>query len=301
MEFIRFLKAQYRSLFKVFTNNKIVEDSILNFVGLQPFRIILAEILLRCRRFKLGMPLSKPAREYIKNGFCIFENLLDNEQFAEVKAEFKQAMESSAVLNHPVDQFGLRDDSVIFENNFRIWQVKCPTTFRTIFNNPKVFEVTRQVNGKNIDSFFKSGNYRIKFEKVYVEDPPANPPLRKQIKSVCNFHADTFHRITKAFFYLEDVDEDHVPFVYCPRSNKINIRRLFFDFFNSISVKYGSPRIDVKQLDKMGYKPQKMCLPKNTLILVDTFGFHARSKEGKKGYQRSLVHLDYRPEPFVPH
>lgn len=70
-------------------------------------------------------------------------------------------------------------------------------------------------------------------------------------------HSDTFHPTAKAWLFLTDVGPYDGPFVYVP----------------------GSLRVSRKALRRMGYpEPRAFAVKKNTLIVADTSGFHARGE-----------------------
>ncbi|WP_173664364.1 MULTISPECIES: phytanoyl-CoA dioxygenase family protein [unclassified Sphingobium] len=100
------------------------------------------------------------------------------------------------------------------------------------------------------------------------------------------FHADTFYPAMKAWLFLEDVPVETGPFAYVKGSHRLTPQRLAWEKQRSLSARdgdcrlsaRGSLRIDVSELAALGLpQPSIYSVPANTLLIADTFGFHARS------------------------
>src|SRR5437667_7973325 len=98
-------------------------------------------------------------------------------------------------------------------------------------------------------------------------------------------HADTFHPTVKAWLFLTDVAEDAGPFTYVPGSHRLTAERLAWERRTSLSARHspnaeirqGSFRIEPAELASLGLpQPRAFAVPANTLVVADTFGFHAR-------------------------
>src|SRR5262249_30240913 len=98
-------------------------------------------------------------------------------------------------------------------------------------------------------------------------------------------HADTFHPTVKAWFFLTDVAQDGGPFVYVPGSHRLTPARLAWERrFGALprrspnaEIRQGSFRIGAGDLAEFGLPPPRVfAVPANTLVVADTFGFHAR-------------------------
>src|SRR5439155_10478435 len=98
-------------------------------------------------------------------------------------------------------------------------------------------------------------------------------------------HADTFHPTVKAWLFLTDVVEDAGPFTYVPGSHRLTAERLAWERRTSLTarqsanaeIRQGSFRIDPAELPSLGLpQPRAFAVPANTLVVADTFGFHAR-------------------------
>jgi hypothetical protein len=121
-------------------------------------------------------------------------------------------------------------------------------------------------------------------------------------------HADTFHPSMKAWLFLTDVAENEAPLTYVPGSHRLTPARLAWEKGKSATVaaegdrlsQRGSFRISMDQVSDMGLPAlRKFAVPANTLVVADTFGFHARGTA-----ERPTVRVELwayrRRSPFLP-
>jgi len=121
-------------------------------------------------------------------------------------------------------------------------------------------------------------------------------------------HADTFHPAVKAWLFLTDVAADSGPFTYVPGSHRLTPERLAWERRMSLVARHspdadtreGSFRIDLAELAALGLpEPRVFAVPANTLVVADTFGFHARGPSAGRSL-RVEVWAYGRRSPFVP-
>jgi hypothetical protein len=121
-------------------------------------------------------------------------------------------------------------------------------------------------------------------------------------------HADTFHPTVKAWFYLTDVAEDAGPLTYVPGSHRLTPARLDWERRMSLraaqagdeDTRQGSFRVTPDDLAAMDLPPPRpLAVPANTLIVADTFGFHARGRSVRPSL-RVEVWAFGRRNPFLP-
>jgi hypothetical protein len=121
-------------------------------------------------------------------------------------------------------------------------------------------------------------------------------------------HADTFQPTIKAWFFLTDVAEDAAPFVYVPGSHRLTPERLAWERRTALEAhgaanrqtQRGSFRIAAEELPALGLPaPRAFAVPANTLVVADTFGFHARGPSLAPAH-RVEVWVSGRRSPFLP-
>jgi hypothetical protein len=122
-----------------------------------------------------------------------------------------------------------------------------------------------------------------------------------------DLHADTFHPSLKAWLFLTDVFEDQGPLTYVPGSHRLTPARLAWERARSITVKNsdrlsqrGSLRVAAGELAGLGLPPPtRFTVPANTLVVIDTCGFHARGVADRPAV-RVEIWAYARRTPFLP-
>jgi Phytanoyl-CoA dioxygenase (PhyH) len=112
-------------------------------------------------------------------------------------------------------------------------------------------------------------------------------------------HVDTFFSTHKLWLYLQDVNEEHAPLVYVPGSHKLSVERLRGDYIDSRKNNTGARRIDDEEVARRGLSRRLMVSRANTLVVVNTCGYHCRSV-GQPGSTRRALHMSFRFNPFLP-
>ena len=121
-------------------------------------------------------------------------------------------------------------------------------------------------------------------------------------------HADTFHPTVKAWLFLTDVEQDEGPFTYVPGSHRLTPARLAWERAKSLTAlqasdldtRQGSFRITPAELEALGLPPPvSLAVPANTLVVADTFGFHARGRSARPS-TRVEIWGNGRRNPFLP-
>ncbi|AKJ32206.1 phytanoyl-CoA dioxygenase family protein [Caldimonas brevitalea] len=123
-----------------------------------------------------------------------------------------------------------------------------------------------------------------------------------------HLHADTFHPTVKAWYFLTDVRADEGAFCYVPGSHRLSDERLAWERELSLIAhrhpdRYtarGSFRIAPDALARLGLPaPRLFDVPANTLVVADTFGFHARGPSVRPSMRIELWGYGRR-NPFLP-
>jgi hypothetical protein len=131
-------------------------------------------------------------------------------------------------------------------------------------------------------------------------DAPPDPQLQ--------IHTDTFHPAMKAWYFLNDVGAEQGPFAYVRGSHRLTPERLAWEKSRSLAAGdgvcrlsgRGSLRIREEELAGLSLpQPTIFAVPANTLIVADTFGFHARSP-ASTSEPRVEIWAYSRHNPFRP-
>lgn len=133
-----------------------------------------------------------------------------------------------------------------------------------------------------------------------VVDGPPDPQLQ--------LHSDTFQPSLKAWLFLTDVPDDGRPLTYVAGSHRLSDARIAWERRKSIEVmesgdrlsQRGSLRVNPDELEELGLpQPTHFSVPANTLVAIDTCGFHARASSDRPTL-RVEIWAFCRRSPFLP-
>ena len=120
-------------------------------------------------------------------------------------------------------------------------------------------------------------------------------------------HSDTFHPSMKAWLFLTDVADDGRPLTYVAGSHRLTPERAAWERNKAVAIgsadrlsQRGSLRVEVEELAALGLPmPTRFAVPANTLVAIDTSGFHARADSDHPTLRVELWAY-VRRSPFVP-
>jgi hypothetical protein len=280
--------AQLATGTKSFERNAVIGSRRLNEWGLHEARVRVANSLAQARRRKLAALISAEDRAASdRDGFVVRPNFLPAERFAALLAQVR-------AYRGPLREISEGD-----------------TLMRKIALDKKAL-----VQMPALGAVLKSRDWRGLIRYAGSRDAEPVVWIQSILRHACAgpadpqtlLHADTFHPTVKAWLFLTDVAEDAGPFTYVPGSHRLTDRRLEWERRKSLSARdsvndedrQGSFRIDAAELVSLGLpQPRAFAVPANTLIVADTFGFHARGpSEGSS--LRVEIWAYGRRSPFLP-
>ncbi|MEO1002624.1 MAG: phytanoyl-CoA dioxygenase family protein [Cyanobacteria bacterium J06638_7] len=274
---------------KSFRDNPVIGSRRLNRLGLHVARIRLADAITAQRRRRLGRRVSAgDRRQYAEQGYVLRENLLPAAQFEALRREvlgshwpLLEMRQGEAVTRRvALDRARLRASHPQLE---------------ALLASQAVRDLIRYVAGTGAEPIFS-------LQAILAGLPGAAPDPQARL------HADTFHSIAKAWFFLHDVAESEGPFAYVPGSQRMTPERLAWERQQSLEasrhpIKYharGSFRVEPEDLAAMGLgPPRRFAVKANTLVIADTRGFHGRSPSDHPTC-RVEIYAALRRNPFLP-
>ena len=280
--------AQLATGTKSFERNALIGSRRLNEWGLHTARVGLAYRLAQARRRKLARLVSEEDRKaFDRDGFVLRPNFLPDEQFAALVAQVR-------AYRGPLREIS-EGDTIMR---------KVALDSRAVAALPALGAILQSSDWRGLVRYAGSRDAE---PVVWVQSilrhacsGPADPQTF--------LHADTFHPTVKAWLFLTDVAEDAGPFTYVPGSHRLTAQRLEWERRRSLSARHspnaedrqGSFRIDPAELASLGLpQPRTFAVPANTLIVADTFGFHARGPSERPSL-RVEVWAYGRRSPFLP-
>jgi Phytanoyl-CoA dioxygenase (PhyH) len=262
--------AQLATGTKSFERNLVIGSRPLNERGLHAARVAAAYRLASARRRKLAGLISTDDREaFDRDGFVVRPNFLRPDLFGELLAQVKDYRGPSREISE--------GDTIMR---------KIALDRKTLAALPALGAALQSSDWRGLVRY---AGARDAEPVVWVQSiwrhacpGPADPQTL--------LHADTFHPTVKAWLFLTNVAEDAGPFTYVAGSHRLTDERLAWERRISLvardspnaEIRQGSFRIDPAELPALGLPPPRaFAVPANTLIVADTFGFHARGSSAR--------------------
>jgi hypothetical protein len=272
---------------KSFKDNPIIGSPRLNRAGLHIARVRLAHRMADFRRRRLRHLLSEQDRlDFDRNGFIVKSYVLPPAVLAAVEEELARAPGQSREMT--------QGDTITRRMSLDAGMLKRMPALRQMLQGEQWLGLLSYASSFRCHPM----NY---LQTILARVRQAQPDPQTQL------HSDTFHPTVKAWLFLTDVGPDDGPFVYVPGSHRINRRRLAWlrrqsmeaGSLDRLSAR-GSLRVTRKALRRMGYpEPRAFAVKKNTLVVADTSGFHARG-ESRHASTRIEIWGYGRRNPFLP-
>ncbi|HET7282710.1 MAG TPA: phytanoyl-CoA dioxygenase family protein [Sphingomicrobium sp.] len=272
---------------KSFVDNPILGSEGLNRRGLHVARLKLAHWIAWWRRRRLAEAVPSEWREqFDRDGYVEVRDFLPTQEFARLR---------DTLLGCEFDTREQQQGNTITR--------RVPVGPDLLRRAPDLHRLIRDRSWKSLLAYVASTRsaplYYIQTILTGHAEGAADPQL--------NLHADTFHPSLKAWLFLTDVTDDQGPLTYVAGSHRLTLERLAWERARSVTVKEsdrlsqrGSLRIEPHELPALGLPPPKrFSVPANTLVVIDTCGFHARGNSDKPTV-RAEIWAFVRRSPFVP-
>jgi hypothetical protein len=280
--------AQLLTGAKSFERNRVIGSRRLNEKGLHAARVSLAHRLAAGRRDRLAGLVSAADREdFARDGFVIRRN-------------FMPATEFAALLGQLHRYRGMLRE--IAEGDTIMRKIALGREARAAL--PALGQLLHAAEWRGLIRYIGSRDAEpVVWIQSILRHARGGPPDPQTA-----LHADTFHPTVKAWLFLTDVAADAGPFTYVPGSHRLTPARLAWERRMSLAAprspdaetRQGSFRADPGDLAEMGLpEPLIFAVPANTLVVPDTFGFHARGPSAGRSL-RVEIWAYGRRSPFVP-
>ncbi len=280
--------AQVFTQEKFFARNPVIGNRWLNQHGLHTARVAAAHRLAGWRRRRLARLVPpEDRRQFDRDGFVVKRDFLPPPVFAELVAQVRQlrAPAREMVEGDTVTRHIALDPAVLG---------RVPAA-RQLLDLPQYRNLLRYAGS--------SAAAPMVYLQTILGRAVAGPPDPQ-----LDLHTDTFHPTVKAWLFLSDLAADEMPFVYVPGSHRLTPQRLAWE--RRMSIAASDPASQGRQLlvravapaslDELGL-PAPLAIPAraNTLVVADTFGFHARGASPRPT-RRVEIWAFGRRNPFLP-
>ena len=272
---------------KSFHPNPILGSPTLNRRGFFIWRARVAHRLTHWRRRRLEHLISSPDRHaFQRDGYVIKRNFLSRELFAALARE--------------VDSFDAKAGE--FKEGDAITR-RIPLSPENLRRLPACAELILHPQFRGLTRYVSSFDTEplIFIQTIFTKVDEGLPDPQTSL------HIDTFHPTMKAWLFLQDVAEEDGPLAYVPSSHLRTPRREAWERRQSrrasdrkTGKKGGAFRITKAELARLTHrKPKRFAVPGNTLVVADTYGFHAR-RPSQRPSARIEIWAYSRRNPFVP-
>lgn len=252
---------------KSFVDNPLIGSAKLNALGLHVARLRLAHEMSDRRRAKLAKAVHPEDRAaFDRDGVVEIRNFLPDAAFDALREQVfayrgpaRETVQGDAITRRLAIDPAARQAIPAFDH----------------FRQDKRWRaLARYVAGFDIEPL-------LYIQSILANryDAPPDPQTR--------FHSDAFYPNMKAWLFLEDVPMESGPFAYVRGSHRLTPERVAWERERSLHVRTGdcrmsargSFRIEPEELATLGLpEPTRFAVPANTLVIADTFGFHARTQ-----------------------
>jgi hypothetical protein len=280
--------AQLLTGTKSFERNGVIGSRRLNQHGLHEARVRLAQNLAMRRRCRLeGLVSAADRADFARYGFVIKRDFLPQAAFAELLGQVR-------AYRGPLREIA-EGDTIMRKIALDPRTLAALPALAGVLQSPQWRGLIRYIGSRDAEPVVW-----IQSLSRHACDGPPDPQTL--------LHADTFHPTVKAWLFLTDVAADAGPFIYVPGSHLASPRRLAWEHRMSLAARdsadvetrQGSFRVDPAELRDMGLpEPRVFAVPANTLVVADTFGFHARGPSAGRSL-RVEIWAYGRRSPFVP-
>lgn len=272
---------------KSFLANPIIGSRRLNEWGLHRRRVAAAARMAGWRRGIMTGVSAADRAAYDRDGFVVKEDYLPSDLFARLRDEvLGQA--------HPAREMRQGQTVTRMIPLCRDAETRAPLAVAAV-RDRDLNRLAGYVAGR--------GGAPVHFVQTVIAEP-----TRAEADPQTALHADTFHSTSKFWLFLNDVEIEDGPFMFAPGSHRLTPERLVWEYEQSLSARdekrahhsFGSFRVQADQMARFGYRDVRpMPVRANTLIVADTYGFHARSPSTRPTVRVEL-HGHLRRNPFPP-
>jgi len=280
--------AQLLTGAKSFGDNPLIGSKWLNRKGLHKMRVRMVHRLADWRRGRLAKGLSaQDIAQFTDKGYVSIADFLPADQFAALR---------EAVLNRtsPAREM-VQGDTITRRIAIDAAMLRDIPALRGLLRQTRWRRLMHYVASFRVEPL-----YYIQTILTHKHAAPADPQT--------HLHADTFHPTMKAWFFLSDVAIEDGPLTYVPGSHRLTPQRLQWEHEKALIAPEGvdrlsargSMRITAEELPRLGLpEPIAFAVPANTLVVVDTCGFHARGRALRPS-MRIEIWAYSRRNPFLP-
>ena len=262
--------------------NYQVGPVFLNKLGLQPLRLLLANLGRRQAVVRESDGDAAYKRDLSQSGFCVIENFLPADVLARVEEVYEAYRQAANVRRFENKEgTGITWYEGIISRS-RDFKAEASIILEALGDNVRLLDLASFVLGKRI-----KGPLDLGYQTLHC---PPHERDDRDLEGV--MHADRHFPCVKAFFFLNDNRVENGAYVYWRGSHKFTRKRVKYEWELSVQrqrwirdgstdPKYGvferrRPRLSDAAISDMGIVETPIEAPKNSLVISNNMGFHKR-------------------------
>ncbi len=263
------------------------DNPLLRTRGLHVRRLKIAHRLAWARRRRLASTVAPELREqFDRDGFVVVPDFLPKDAFDRLRTTLLEG------------EFETRE-----QQQGNTITRRAPIGPQLLRDSPELRSLLASRRWRSLLAYVASTRseplYYLQTIAHSVVDGPPDPQLE--------LHSDTFHPSLKAWLFLTDVAQDKGALTYVAGSHRLTPERLAWEQAKSETIasadrlsQRGSLRVRPDELADLGLpQPTRFAVPANTLVAIDTYGFHARGPSDGPAV-RVEIWAYCRRSPFLP-
>lgn len=258
---------------------------ILNLLGYHILRVLIFNIsfIFRKRMIMKDEDIRNVIEKIEKDGLAVIENFFSEDVFLQIKNEYDQL--NIDVVNHRMPHIKRSTINCNKKNQ------PAPIIEKCLTNNHLINEIVSIASRRKMWITPK-----IQAEKSFFDKEDLGKPTTDQESN--NLHFDVSYPTFKCFLYMTDTDEKNAAFAYIKKSHKMTLARLWMEYKMSVvfwikNRRNVTPEVSKAFIEKQGMKITPIIGKSNTLIIVNTMGFHRRG-DYLTTTPRQVIIMNYR-------
>lgn len=269
------------ALTKIFSRQKTVDSKLLNVLGIQVARTLMARAIYNMRP-RLHAQWAVEHNILRRDGVLVIPNFLPRQVFEPLRDE-AVAFVSDPTHHTSVRSVGCNRLEIV---DIRRCAEQLPTT-QQFFDGPRLRTLLEGAERRRVAGYgVRTLERLVQGVDTGIKDPETD------------LHSDIFYPVHKCWLYLTDVTADAGPLVYVKGSHHLRLRQLKYLYEESCGPNVGSRRISSSELEQIGLAETAVTCEMNTLVVANTLGYHRRTR-GRPGLQRIALHESLRSRPFA--
>lgn len=268
---------------RFFSADKVLRGKVINIMGGQVLRSLLARGLYLSRSIKISDDLRQRVEILYDQGLLLWSDFLNPDEFNHVREEAKRLYDDTEV-KHTTLHHGPNHLNLV---SYGTSEAERYPAIARFYEDRRFVELMSAAERRILGRADGTRHYEILVQGPGEQNDPES-----------DLHSDIFFHTHKAWFYLNDVGLENGPLVVVPHSQKMTLLHLRDIYLESIGSNKGSRRLSKSQLERYGLLEKVVIVPANTLVIANTHGFHCR-RRGTPGSQRHALHWTTRSHPFL--